>query len=254
MPYFSKPATRLKIFLLCTFAFAQAAAAFAMTGRARAETYVVGIENIEYMPHYSAVGEEVYGYIRDLLDAFAKDEGINFRYQAYPIIRLSRNLATGIVDFKYPANPGWIEHSGATLIYSDPVAEFTDGLSIKPENRGKPIKSIALVRGFTPQAFQKQIENGEIHVSEHDSLRDVVQHVLRGRSDAVYANKSVVKYFMANFLHKPDALIFDDQENVTRDSYRLGTIQHRKIIEKLNQWLAKNSGRIGKLKKSYGLE
>lgn len=223
-------------------------------GPARADTYVIGIENIEYMPHYSSVGEEVYGYARELFDAYGDDAGIQFRYQPYPVIRLAHNLAGGIVDFKYPANPNWKQHREITVYYSDPVAQYRDGLSVRPESLGKPVKSIAIVRGFTPQAYLTAIENDQIRISEHNTLRDVVIHVLRGRSDAAYGDQHVIQYFLKNFLHKPRSLAFDPGAPFTEGNYRLATIRHREIIEDLNHWLRDNRKLVTRLKKSYGLE
>lgn len=220
---------------------------------ARAETYVIGVENIEYLPHYGSVGGEIYGFGRAVLDAFGEDHGHRFRYQAYPVIRLTHNLAAGNIDFKYPASPHWNQYSETQIIYSDPIINYTDGLSVLPEKLGAPINSIALVRGFTPQAYMDAIREEKIIVSEHATLRDVVIHVLRGRSDAAYGDRDVIQYFLKNLMHQPKALVFDKSAPYVKDSFRLATTRHSQVIRDLNVWLAKNQDRISELRKTHGL-
>lgn len=223
-------------------------------GMSRADQYLVGIESVEYLPHYSAVGEEVYGYVRDLMDAFAEDSGYRFRYKAYPVIRLSHSLADGIVDFKYPANPNWDQHTTAKLTFSDPIVQYTDGLHVQPENLGQDVKTIAIVRGFTPEAYLSALQDNKIRISQHGSLRDVVLHVLRGRSDAAYGDRDVMKYYLTNFLHRPDALVFDSQAQYIQDNFRLATTRHPGIIAQFNNWQKNNPDRIAELKDNYGLK
>ena len=66
-------------------AFCWALASIFSTG-AMAQTYVVGVENLPFAPHYVTDEQGRYqGFSRDLLDLFATSSGITLEYRPMPV-------------------------------------------------------------------------------------------------------------------------------------------------------------------------
>ena len=75
-----------------------------------AKTYVVGVENISYYPNYTTVdGKYSASAGKEILDAFAKDAGIKFKYKPYPVARLFTTFLKkkSKLDFKFPDHEFW---------------------------------------------------------------------------------------------------------------------------------------------------
>ncbi len=65
---------------------------FANLGLAQTKVYVVGVENIDYFPHFTYENGKFEGHGRAILDAFAKSQGYTFVYKAFPIKRLYKTF------------------------------------------------------------------------------------------------------------------------------------------------------------------
>ena len=219
----------------------------------RAETYLVGVENIEYMPHFSVVGSEYVGFARELLDAYANDRGHHFRYKPLPIKRLNIELIEGKIDFKYPDNPKWRGRDISKLTFSAPVFQYVEGANVPPELYGTEVRTLAIIRGFTPIPYLEGIERGLVEVTEHNSLRAAVRFVLLGRTDAVYGERHVVQYYLRHLMGKPGALVFDDSRPLARDHYHLSSATQPDMLNDFSQWLQENRHKIAVLKNSFGL-
>ena len=127
---------------------------FANLSLAQTKVYVIGVENIDYFPHYTYENGKFEGHGRAILDAFAKSQGYTFVYEAFPIKRLYNNFLDQKLDFKYPDNPNWKQKlkRGTQVHYSQPVAEYIDGVVVLPERKGqgvKQLKTLGTVLGFT---------------------------------------------------------------------------------------------------------
>lgn len=228
---------------------------FGFSITASAATYIVGVEDLDYLPHYSSKNGEYEGYGRDLLDAFAKDAGHELVYRSLPIKRLFRSLITGEIDLKYPDNVYWgIEmKQNAPVIYSEPVVGYIDGMVVKKEDVGKGkdhLKVIGTLRGFTPWEYMKDIDFGRITVSESGSYQALVSQLVKGRIDSVYANVDVVLYN----LKEKGVLLFDESLPYTKSNYHLSTIEHRELMNQFNIWLKENTDKINLIKKKYNLQ
>ncbi len=65
---------------------------FANLSLALNKVYVIGVENIDYLPHYTYENGKFEGHGRAILDAFAKSQGYTFVYKAFPIKRLYKTF------------------------------------------------------------------------------------------------------------------------------------------------------------------
>ena len=97
------------------------------------QTYTIGVEQAEFLPHYSGDAQGNYqGFARDLLDSFAAQSGMRLVYKVLPADELLPALLGRRVDAKYPDNPNWSgpAKAGHRLHYSQAVVNYVDGVMI----------------------------------------------------------------------------------------------------------------------------
>jgi len=223
-----------------------------------AEDFNVGVEAIEYYPIYAKRDGQYSGYARAVLDEFAKKEGHTFIYKILPIKRLFNSFVGGDVDFKFPDSPYWKKglKEGKSVVYSDSVVEYIDGVLVNPTSLGKgkkQLKTLGVLRGFTAWDYLDDISSKAIKLKEGSSLKSLVQMVSADRIDGVYFNVIVAKYFMENTLFAKDSLIFDKTLPHTRGNYYLSTIKHPKIMVSFNKFLKENGALVESLKAKYNV-
>lgn len=240
--------------LLLALGLALASPSFAAT------RYVIGVEDISYLPYYTTDGKEYSGFARDLLDGFAKEAGIEFEYNPLPINNLfGKFLAPNSkLDFKFPDNETWAQDlkKGSKLIYSNAVVEYTDGVMVTPARHGKGkdhIKKLATFRGFTAWDFLGDIKSRKIEIKENDSMTGLLQQTIKGFVDGAYVNISVARYILRHNLKKESELLFDEGLPHTRSSYKLSTIKHPDIVKKFNEYVEKNKTNTLLLKQKWGI-
>lgn len=223
-----------------------------------AQTYTVGVEDLNYLPHYGVGSDGTYGgFGRALLDAFAEDAGLTFEYEALPVARLFVAVVEGTVDFKYPDSPFWSRElkAGREMTYSAPVVAYTDGTMVQPEAAGQgpdAIATLGTVQGFTPWAWIDRIDAGAVEISENGNFEGLVRQALLGRVDGAYANRAVIERTLQN-LNQPEALVFDETLPHVSDAYYLSTSTRSDVIARFDQWMADNADRIAAIKAEFGL-
>lgn len=226
---------------------------------ALAQTYLVGVENIEYFPQYAYRDGEYLGFARALLDRFAKDKGYSFEYRALPVARLFASFVEGSLDLKYPDNAYWSADikKGSAVVYSQPVVAYVDGVNVPRAAVGKgpdAIKALGIVRGFTAWDWLDRIGAGKVDLRENNSFTALLKQTTMGRVDGAYGNVAVVNHLLEADLKEPGALVFDPGLPHTRSNYHLSSIRHPKLIEEFNGWMAANTAVIDALKTEYAVE
>lgn len=235
-------------------------AALGCTPAAQAgQTFVIGVENQDYLPAYGLKNGQYHGFARELFDAFAKDRGYAFEYRALPVPRLYASFFNGQVDFKFPDNAHWKQdqRSGKSIIYSDPVLTYIDGVVVPVDRKGvavDEIRTLGTVAGFTPWAWMDRVGAGKVRVSENASFEALVRQVVARRIDGAYANIAVVNYQLDKVLAMPGALTFATHLPYSRDHYHLSTTRHAVVIQEFNAWLKQNGGQVESMKKRHGVE
>lgn len=233
------------------------AALLAAATPAMAEELTVGVENLQYLPHYTVENGEYAGFGRAVLDAFAADTGHTLVYEPLPVNRLFKGLVEGKVDLKYPDNSYWSTDlkDGKNVVYSEPVVTYVDGVNVLPERVGQGaenIETLGLVTGFTAWAWKDRIDSGASRRSENADFEALVKQTLAGRVDGAYANTAVVAYQLDR-MGQDGALVFDADLPHTRDTYHLSTTTHPEVIEEFNAWMAANPEKLAELKAEYGV-
>jgi len=224
-----------------------------------ARTFVIGVENQDYLPAYGLKDGKYHGFARELFDAFAKERGYVFDYRPLPVPRLYASFFNGQVDFKFPDNAQWKQdqRSGKSISYSDPVLTYIDGVVVPVDKKGvasDEIRTLGTVAGFTPWAWMDRVSAGKVRVSENASFEALVRQVVARRIDGAYANIAVVNYQLENVLGMPGALAFAPQLPYSRDHYYLSTLKHASIVKEFNAWLKQNGSQVDALKKRHGVE
>ena len=227
---------------------------------AQAATFTVGVEKIDYYPHYAIRNGEYVGYTRDLLDHFAARHNHEFRYVILPIKRLSLAfLKDHTIDFKFPDNSGWVPalRGQQAVSYSNKVIEVTEGAVVLPHRKGRgpgEIKVLGTILGFTPVPYLDRIQRGKIRVSENADFPSLLHQVLIGRVDAAYINVDVGEEILATKLKRPGALVFDPSLPQVVSSFSLSTLKHPDIIQQFNKFLASETAFQAQLCKKYNMK
>lgn len=222
-------------------------------------TYVVGVEALDYYPHYSNAQGAFSGFARDVLDAFAHSQGYRFDYRPLPVARLYKTFFAGELDFKYPDNANWQagKRQGLNIHYSAPVTSYIDGVLLLPVNRGKGaahLSSLGTVRGFTPWDYLDAIKQGTLNVVEVTTFKQSLLQGINRRVDGVYMNVDVGRYQLDEVLNQPGALVFDATLPHTSGAYRLSSLRHPRVLEALNAFLHSHAAEVQAMKDAYGLQ
>jgi len=240
-------------------AFCCALASIFSTG-AMAQTYVVGVENLAFAPHYSTDAQGNYqGFAREVLDLFASSSGISLEYRPMPVDALLPALLSGQVDFKYPDNPSWApeQKAGKTLLYSQPVTEYVDGVLVAPERLGQGVtalKRLALVDGWTPRGYERPVQSGQIVLAPSADLKQMIHAALKKQADGAYFNVVVATFYLDNIRAKPGALVFDPSLPHTRSAFHLSTLNRGELIERFDRFLVDHAKEVAAIKAKYGVE
>lgn len=215
-------------------------------------TITIGVESIIHLPYYGLCGQDYCGYARELLDAFAREEGITIRYRPLPIPRLHRALVNGVVDAKFPAHPDWANDykQGAPILYSDPVITFTDGYLSLPGTTGTPEK-VGTIRGFTldfSPLSRKPL------VIEANAESDLFNLLNRRRVDAVYTNIGVLRAFLGREGIAQTSVEFRRDLPYRKSQYFMSSATNPTLISRFNAWMARSVGAMKTLQDQHGIQ
>jgi ABC-type amino acid transport substrate-binding protein len=222
-------------------------------------TYVIGVENQPYLPHYSFENGEFAGFTAELLNEFSKQSNISIRVEPYPVKRLFKYLLEGQIDFKYPDSPRWQQamkkKSSKTVYYSDKVVQFTDGTMVLRDNYDlnlAGLKELGTIRGFTPWPYLQLIESGKLNKIENSSLPGLLKQTLLGRVQGAYLNVDVAKYQL-ELMQKSGQLVLNKNLPFASSYYYMSSVKHEKLLQQFNHFLATHRSFVDSLKVKYQL-
>lgn len=227
---------------------------------ASAESYVVGVEDLAFAPHYSIDAKGQYqGFARELFDLFAAQSGVQLSYKPLSVERLLPALLQGEVDFKYPDSGNWSlsQKAGENLNYSQAVVSYVDGVLVAPQYQGQPIerlKRLTIVNGWTPRGYQERIDAQEIRLTHSDDLRQMIHQAQKKQTDGVYFNVVVATHYLDNIRARPGALVFDPKLPHTQGSFHLSSLKHPELIQRFDRFLVEQQAAVDALKSKYRVE
>lgn len=218
--------------------------------------YDVGVEDVDYAPHYA------FGYQRsaaeEILTLFATQASLNFHFKPMELSKLYHHfLNSGELDFKYPDNPVWNAEAkkGKIVYYSEPVLPYCDGIMLSPSESHSSmadLKWIGIVKGFTPEALSPHLQRGGINLlSTTDSIK-LIEAALNNRVDGIYLNIDVGNYLLnTRFYQKVPTLSYDASLPHTCGNYYLSTTKFPHIIVAFNTFLSQHREQINDIKERF---
>ena len=238
---------------------------FLMTNAKSATHYVVGVENIEYLPYFDGSGadnSDYYGFSQKLLTLFAQQHDFKFEFYTLPINRLYKEFIDHHhVDFKYPDNPQWKPSYKASfgdlneIIYSQPTVVTKTGIASLNKNITiDECVSFATVRGFTPQSFKPLMNNENVELIETANVRELIELLLKERVECVYISNDVLNYNIVKYFKLTRPVYFQNELPVDLQAFLLSSIDYPDVIKKFDTFLLSHKVQIQELKKEYQIK
>ena len=233
--------------------------------------FIIGVEDTKTFPIYEIRDGEYVGVAREILDLFAKNYGYQFTYTPLPIKRLFYDFLGGRLDFKFPDNKFWKlgdkKASGKKITYNKEGVIFVrDVMLTRKSNLSKDmsyLKTMAIVRGYTPTKFAPLVEKGQLELVEYSSVRAIIISAMTGRVDGAHTWNEIAHYYLAKIKKEewfnkganqiemvPDPRFFSQHEGV----FHLSTIEHSKVIKNFDDFMAKYKSQIMSIKNTYHLK
>jgi polar amino acid transport system substrate-binding protein len=216
----------------------------------------IGVEEIDYYPYYRTVKGNYEGFAADLFKAFAHAHNFTIEFKPLPIKRLYVELYAGTVHFKFPDHPFWNKEGkqGHTVLYSNAVAGFTDGVLVLEQNSAlekSSLKQLGFVRGFSAWPFLDDIERNVIQARELNSLESLLMLTLDKRIDGAYFNLTVAQHHLKHNVNKAGTLVLAENLAYDRNNYRASTTNKRAPLAELNAFLQSETAKT--LRNQYGI-
>lgn len=221
---------------------------YADEGQITKASYVVGVENCVKYPQYSVRNNEFVGKYRMILDKFAEDNNIEFKYVPYKGQELFYQFINDKIDFKFPDNPlnRVSEKAKYKVIYSNYIYHYIKGFFVNKEQLGqslKSYKSIGCIEELLSSINTYKDENNKINVIKTASCAELIPLLENGTISAILCEYDIMKYLL-NGTKYIDTILFDSSLPYEDDYYYVSTIKHPDVIKLFNKWLGKNRNYI----------
>lgn len=218
--------------------------------------YVVGVEAIDYSPHYNFVEAGQPSFFAEFINWLTVKTGCQFIVKALPIKRL--NIAyerTGSIDFIYPDNPNWHLSNDKTLReFSVGITTAISGTMVKKahENIGiTEFNNLAFPRGFSPIAWYPFKAQHDIKFTETSNALSALQMVITDRVDGADIEYNVAKHLIDK--HQLPPLVLAKNLPNTPTQFHLSTIKHVEFLKEISELVSLNSNEIAELQSKVGL-
>ncbi|WP_088331414.1 transporter substrate-binding domain-containing protein [Lacimicrobium sp. SS2-24] len=218
-----------------------------------AERYLLGIEAINFYPHYDFSAPHQNGFANEVFALFAEMSGYDLVMVPLPPKRLYHELDRR-VDLIYPDHPRWVQYQGTApaRYFSQAVTGNLGTAMIRPEfamARTEDIRSVAIIRGFTPVAWLSRAKD-RIELIEVTDAQSALGLVLRNRVDAADVEYNVANHLLRK-MGKAGALVPAMNLPYTLGSYHLSSATHPQVITQFDDFLHKHRQQIEQLKARY---
>jgi polar amino acid transport system substrate-binding protein len=224
----------------------------------QAKTYVIGIEQLDYYPHYDFKSGSPRGYFFDLIQLYSKWSGDEFHFKALPVKRLYKDAAE-LTDFVYPDNRAWQPHldidQNISKYYSAPVIYTLGATMVLPENQQMTMaefRVLANIHGFSPTLWLKLTPQHKFKILDVPDAESALRMALRGRVDAANVEYNVAQYHLQQ-MKVPNALVMAEHLPFTNLAFHLSSQKHPDQILRFNQFLIEQQDLIQQLKQRYAL-
>lgn len=222
------------------------------------ERFTVGVQDIDYSPHYDARFDKKKGYIFDLLALFEKRNNVKFVYISLPNKRLKqRFFERRDLDLIYPLNPSWlnpdIDQRG--LMFSSPITKIIGGTMVMPKNKKLTMdkfSTLAVPRGFTPIEWYKLQGKYDFNIVEVANAWDALNMVMLGRADGADIEFNVANVLLAK-KQQANQLVLGEYLPISQIHFFMASYRHHFLIKKFDKFTLEQKDAITQLKQEYGL-
>ena len=221
---------------------------------AKPRSYRIGVENIDYYPHF-AFGYRDNSFAKEVLECFFNSQNLTVTFVPLPLKRFNQWYIENNIDFKYPDNEDWRRDETVKLpvIYSTEVIKLTAGATVPFKLMGRPrnqIKRLGTVLGFHPTMWSDRIESKQTIMLSDPNVLSVVKMNINGIVDVINLDYSVIHYHLKQ-MKRPKALIMDSTLPHRAYGFHLSTLKHPQIISQFNHFYQQNQTFIEAMKHKY---
>ena len=226
-------------------------------GTIRADSYIIGIEQIDYYPHYDFSKRQQRGYFFDLIQLFSKKSGHQFKFMPLPVKRLYQSANSGI-DFIYPDNPLWKQYSepGITKFFSEPVIFTLGSTLVKPALQHtslQQLRTVAVIHGFAPTKWLALQDQYKYRLVDVPDVASALGLVLKERVDAAVIEFNVAQHYLRSIAAE-DQLVIAEQLPFTQLPFLLSTVKHPNLLKEFDRFLHQHADDVAALKRKYQLQ
>lgn len=222
--------------------------------------YLIGVEDIDYSPHYNFVDSSQPSYFQNFIDWLELKTNCKFHNVPLPLKRLK--IAFEIpqqIDFIYPDNPNWHTGSKKTTrqrprTFSRPIATALGGTMVAVNNSNiTPNKFDVLVfpRGFTPVAWLPLKDEYQISFKEVNDAKAALMMVQAGRATGADIEYNVAQYLIQ--YHELEPMALAKNLPFVPTDFQLSTVDNVEMIEIISRLIEENSDELSRMKQKAGL-
>ncbi|WP_338291641.1 hypothetical protein [Planctobacterium marinum] len=213
-----------------------------------AETFVLGVQNFDFFPHYNFTDQNKNSLLEEVLALFELKTGIKLRAVALPTKRLEYAFfESKEVDLIYPANKRWYKDKPGAVHYSNSLVTSISGTMVI--EKGLPLKKIRAISipfGFTPVKWNEEQDARQVQIFGVPDAKMAMQMVVNHRVQAADVEYNVAEHLNLQYGYD---LVLDTNLPLSNPEFQFASIKHPQLITLLNQFLAENKDEIATIKR-----
>lgn len=220
------------------------------------QKYVVGVQNLNYFPHYDYNDKEANSLIEVLLQDFAKKENIKIKTISLPTKRLEKAFFdTGEIDVIYPANPKWYADREKNTLYSAKLVSAIGGTMALHKNRNielEEFKALAVPFGFKPVEWLALLDANTVKAIYVPDAESALKLVLSGRVTGADVELNVANHFLSQWGIENQLVLAPALPWKVVD-FHIATINSADFIQQLNEYLITYAKEVTQMKSDLGI-
>ena len=226
------------------------------TTLSQAASYVIGIEEIDYYPHYDFSRGQERGYFVDLIRLFSSHSGHKFKFEPLPVKRLYHSATSGI-DLIYPDNPKWLQYieAGVPKHYSLPVIYTLGSTLVRPEHQHIQLtqfRTLANIHGFVPTKWLALQNQYQYRIVDVPDVASALGLVLKGRLDGASIEYNVAQHYLRS-IKQQEQLVIGELLPFTQLPFLMSSVKHPQLLSEFNLFLQEKAAEVAALKRRYQL-
>lgn len=218
--------------------------------------YTVGVQAIDYTPHYNGVQDEE-TYFKQFVLWLSEKTGCKFDIVYLPIKRLDLEFESLSIDFMYPDNPNWhntTDSVNQNRVYSPVLATAIGGTMVASENTNITLASfetLVFPRGFSPVAWYPLQQTYSIAFKEVSDATAALLMVNAKRATGADIELSVAQHLTKK--HDLTPLALAKNLPITPTGFHLVTLKHPELMNTISQLVNSHQQELLLMRESLGL-